>query len=269
MYLVETVFLLHALTTGSIAPAALSQHLASLGSLLLRLLFLGSKEASNSSHESSKTLLMAIPNHPTSDPPRKLAANPLSPIPPVHQHNRSIVTTMPNRTPDALIHGAHTRILIKVPRGLLRASRRDILADPLSGQVGERRGLDVLDLGFPVWRCDVGVWQADDDDAAAETVGKVDAFGHFAADDAEEEGALASSCFAEDGLGVFVEDVFARSAAGFLEECFAACETVPDWLCVCVLLLPDGYDFVKIAVAWEEDNNSIWDEGAEVQNGES
>ena len=103
---------------------------------------------------------------------------------------------MPDGPPDALVHGPHARVLVEF------SARRF----PFVPAARSRRGalLDVFELGFPLGAVDVGEGQADDDDAAAEGVGEVDAFGHFAADDGEQEAAFVTG---GDCLGVLVQDV--------------------------------------------------------------
>lgn len=129
------------------------------------------------------------------DPRRELALDPWRPVSPVQQQDARVVSPVPDRSPDALVHRSHARVLVELPRRSF----------PLVPTACPRRRalLDVLQLGFPLGALDVGEREADDHDAAPERVGEVDAFGHLAADDGEEEAAVAGG----DGLGVSVEDV--------------------------------------------------------------
>ncbi|KUI64378.1 hypothetical protein VM1G_12080 [Cytospora mali] len=96
---------------------------------------------------------------------------------------------MSNRTPNALIHGAHTCIFIEVPCNLLRLGCRLLLGH---GRVGIRG-------------------KADNDDAAAQTVREVDPLGHLPAYDAEEQSAPCATGFCdfgwvtEDGMAVLLQ----------------------------------------------------------------
>ena len=138
-----------------------------------------------------KPICSIIPMNPLPDPRRQLALDPRRAIPPIQQQNTRIIPLMPNRPPNTLIHSPHARILVILPRrsfSLLSTAR------------SRRAALfHVLELGFPLGALDVWEGEADDEDGAAEAVGEVDAFGHFAADDGEEEAAAVGG----NGVGVF------------------------------------------------------------------
>lgn len=89
---------------------------------------------------------------------------------------------MPDRPPHTLVHRAHTRVLVELARRRLPIRTARVLL-----------GRDVRQLGFPLCGVRVGEGEPDDDDAAAERVAEVDAFGERAADDGEEERAPAGA----------------------------------------------------------------------------
>lgn len=165
---------------------------------------------------------------------------------------------MPNSPPDTLIHSPHARVLVKVPR---RCFSFVSTARPRY-----RALFNVLELGFPCGAVDVGEREADDEDGAAEGVGEVDAFGHFAADDGEEETAAAGG----DGVGVLGQDVVVGTGGGFgfSEYRLPFQQAGPDGFCrsaAISLHLPAEDHLVEVGVAGEEDDKAVGDGARELQ----
>ena len=119
----------------------------------------------------TEPLTCSVPPHNAlPDPSRELALDPRRAVPPVQQQDAGVIAPMPNGPPDALVHGPHARVFVKVPRGRFARVR-------VPGDGGGGGAFDVFELGFPLGAVDVGEGEADDDDGAAEGVGEVDAFG--------------------------------------------------------------------------------------------
>lgn len=151
-----------------------------------------------------ETLLVAsiIRRQTRLDPLRQLLLDPLLPIPSIHQQDSRPVPFMPDSAPDRLVDGPHTHVFRKLPACGAAPSGGDGGGAAAAGGGGNvavidafgRFLLNVLHTCFPLRRMRVRVWQADHYDAAAEGVAEIDAFGEFAADDCEEEGAFVGCC---------------------------------------------------------------------------
>ena len=171
------------------------------------------KKLPQTPHDSPKRPIAPRLHKPLFNPPGQLTLNPRHPIPPIQQHNTRIIPAMPNRPPNTLIHGPHTRILVELPS----SSFPLLFRSPFP--------LDILQFRFPLRALQVWEGETDDDYAAPEVVGEVYPLGHFAADDGEQEAAFVGF----DARGVGLEDVGGAGIFfGFHEYGFVFGDLGPD-----------------------------------------
>lgn len=135
-----------------------------------------------------------------------------------------------------------------------------------------RRAFDIPDLCFPSRGVDIREGEADDDDAAAEAIGEVDAFAHLAAYDAEKECAFTVAA-AVDGACVGGECHFCVLGLAVCEEGFFGFEALVDRFAGSVGCgrgeRPPLQYGVQVGVGREEGHDAVWDDGAEIQQPET